>query len=260
VEQMYQSKCFQRPVGEEKLGCTTCHDPHVHIGPQKRVAHYRAACLKCHQRTTSAGRARGGEGQMVRAVGCSEPLSRRRQTSPQDSCLDCHMPRYTSSDIAHTAATDHRIVRRLSQRPVSAIDLDRASFVDFYHDRFPEGDRQSERNLGMGLVKMLSAGMLKPQGHGDRALVLLEPARAQYPHDLELRQSKAVLLHLLCRPSEALVETQAVLAQRPGNWRLLALAASAAQAEGQTDRAIGYWRQAVRINPFEPDFQVSLLS
>src|SRR5262249_47953578 len=171
-----------------------------------------------------------------------------------------HMPRYTSSDIAHTAATDHRIVRRLSQRPVSAIDLNRASFVDFYHDRFPEGDRQSERNLGMGLVKMLSAGMLKPQGHGDRALFLLESARAQYPHDLELRQSKAVLLHLLCRPSEALVETQAVLAQRPGNWRLLALAASAAQAEGQTDRAIGYWRQAVRINPFEPDFQVSLLS
>jgi tetratricopeptide (TPR) repeat protein len=170
------------------------------------------------------------------------------------------MPRYTSSDIAHTASTDHRIVRRISQRPVSAIDLDRASFVDFYHDRFPEGDRQSERNLGMGLVKMLSAGMLKPQRNGDRALFLLESARAQYPHDLELRQSKAVLLHLLRRPSEAVAEAQAVLAQRPGNWRLLGQAATAAQAEGQTDRAIGYWRQAVRINPFVPDFQVSLLS
>jgi tetratricopeptide (TPR) repeat protein len=172
------------------------------------------------------------------------------------------MPRYTSSDIAHTASTDHRIVRRISQRPVSAIDLDRASFVDFYHDRFPEksGDRQSERNLGMGLVKMLSAGMLKPlPRNGDRALFLLESARSQYPHDLELRQSKAVLLHLLRRPSEALSEAQAVLAQRPGNWRLLAQAATAAQAEGQTDRAIGYWRQAVRINPFVPEFQVSLL-
>jgi Flp pilus assembly protein TadD len=280
VEQMYQSKCFGRPVGGEKLGCTTCHDPHIHIGPQKRVAHYRAACLKCHHAQTSPpqppsplrgggstvaprppfssqGRGPGGGG---RVRGCSVPLAQRRQTSPQDSCIDCHMPRYTSSDIAHTASTDHRIVRRISQRPVSAGDLGRASFVDFYHDRFPEGDRQSERNLGMGLVKMLSAGMLKPQRNGARALFLLESARAQYPHDLELQQSKAVLLHLLRRPSEALPEAQAVLAQRPGNWRLLTQAATAAQAAGQTDRAIGYWRQAVRINPVVPEFQVSLLS
>jgi Flp pilus assembly protein TadD len=277
VEQMYQSKCFQRPVGKEKLGCTTCHDPHVHIGPQKRVAHYRAACLKCHAEKDEGRRMkdesrRKAEGKREPASdssfillpsslrsGCSEPLSRRRQTSPQDSCIDCHMPRYTSSDIAHTASTDHRIVRRISQRPLTAIGIDRASFVDFYHDRFPEGDRQTERNLGMGLVKMVTAGRLTPRRNGDRALFLLESARAQYPRDLELRQSKAVLLDLLGRPSEAAPEAQAVLAQRPGNWRLLALAATAAQAEGQTDRAIDYWRQAVRINPFVPDFQVSLL-
>ena len=29
VEQMHQSKCFQRPVGSLQLGCITCHDPHV---------------------------------------------------------------------------------------------------------------------------------------------------------------------------------------------------------------------------------------
>ena len=80
--------------------------------------------------------------------------------------------------------------------------------------------------------------MLKPERHGDRALLLLESARAQYPRDLNLRQSKAVLLDLLGRRSEAAVEARAVLAQRPGDWRLLAQAARAEQTEGQTDRAI----------------------
>jgi predicted CXXCH cytochrome family protein len=247
VEQIYQSKCFQRPVGKQKLGCTTCHDPHVQVGPGQRVRHYRASCLKCHDEAKAQR-------------GCSLPLAQRRQTSPQDSCIDCHMPRYSSWDIAHTASTDHRIVRRASRQPAHAIDLERASFVDFYHDRFPEGDPQAERNLGMGLVKMMTAGMVYPQRHGERALFLLESALAQYPQDVELRQSKALLLELLGRPSEALPEVRSVLARRPGDWRLLAQAARAAQVEGQTERAIDCWRQVVQINPFVADFHVSLIS
>jgi predicted CXXCH cytochrome family protein len=247
VEQMYQSKCFQRPVGGLKLGCTTCHDPHVHVGPAKRVTHYRPACLKCHD-----------EARQQR--GCSVPLSRRRQTSPQDSCTACHMPPYASSDIAHTASTDHRIVRRARQVPVGAIDLDTASFADFYHDRFPGGDSQAQRNLGMGLVKMMTAGLVSPQRHGERALFLLESALGQYPEDVELRQSKALVLDLLRRPGETLAEARLVLDRRPGNWRVLAQAASAAQAEGQMDQGIAYWRKAVQINPFVADYQVSLIA
>src|SRR5205823_1314169 len=105
----------------------------------------------------------------------------------------------------------------------------------------------------------MSSGMIQPQRHGDRALFLLESALAQYPQDVELRQSKAVALDLLRRPAEAVPDVRAVLARRPGNWRLLAQAASAAQAEGQTDRAIDYWRRAVQSNPFVADYQVSLI-
>ena len=35
----------------------------------------------------------------------------RRREEPQDSCVACHMPRYQASDIVHSAATDHTIVR-----------------------------------------------------------------------------------------------------------------------------------------------------
>ena len=246
VEQMYQSKCFRRPVGKLKLGCTTCHDPHVAVGPQEREAHYRGACLKCHDEASEQR-------------GCSEPPRQRLRASPADSCIACHMPRYTSSDIAHTASTDHRIVRRPDRRPGSLVDLDRAALVNFYQDRFAGGDPQAERNLGMGLVKMMTSGMIEPSRHGERALVMLESALAEHPQDLDLRASKVLLLELLERPSEVLAEAGSILARRPGDWRLLAQAGRAARSAGQTDRALGYWRRAVEINPFVADGQVGLI-
>jgi tetratricopeptide (TPR) repeat protein len=131
--------------------------------------------------------------------------------------------------------------------------------VDFYHDRFPGGDPQALRNLGLGLVKMMTGGMLEPGRHGERALLLLESARVQHPRDLELRRSKVLLLEVLGRPAEAFPEVRALLAQRAGDWRLLAQAARAAQAEGQTEQALAYWRQAVRINPLVPEHRVRLI-
>ena len=170
------------------------------------------------------------------------------------------MPRYANSDVAHAAATDHRILRRPGRRPPGgAADPDGARFVDFYQDRFPQGDPQAERSLGLGMVKMLGAGLLRPERHGEEALALLESAVASEPHDAELREGKAQLLALLGRNSEALAEAAAALPARPGDWRLLAWAASAAEAEGQTDLALDYWRRSVEINPVAPENEVRLI-
>jgi predicted CXXCH cytochrome family protein len=247
VEQMYQSKCFQRPVGDRKLGCITCHDPHVAIGPTERQTYYRARCLKCHEET---------QGQQ----GCSEPLPRRKQVSPENSCIDCHMPRYRNSDIVHTASTDHRIVRRPTQQPIRATDLESAALVDFYRDRFPGGDPQTERTLGLGMVKMMNEHMLQPQRHGDRALRFLESALARDPGDVFVREGKVEAYLLLHRPAEALSEAEVLVPEQPGNWELLVQAAYAAQADGQLDRARDYWRRVVEINPFIVDYLDRLVS
>ncbi len=86
------------------------------------------------------------------------------------------MPRYRSSDIIHTASTDHRIVRRPARQPPHEADPENAALVDFYRDRFPGGDPQTERTLGLGLVKLMNENMLQPQRHADRALRFLESA------------------------------------------------------------------------------------
>lgn len=247
VEQMHQSKCFAHAVDSVKLGCITCHDPHVSIGPAQRQSYYRPKCLLCHDGTKET-------------PVCSEPLPRRKQVSPQDSCIDCHMPRYRSWDVAHTATTDHRILRRPMEGSNAARpgrpNLDNVPLVDFYRDRFAAGDPQTERNLGLGMLKLIRMNMLRPQREGDRALRLLESALGRDPSDGTVRQGKVEAYLFLNRSAEALSEAEVLVPQQPENGELLVQSAYAAEGSGQPERAREYWRRAVEINPFVPEDRV----
>jgi hypothetical protein len=92
VEQMRESECYRASGGD--LGCTSCHDPHRLPAPASRVAYYRRHCLECHSDR-----------------GCSLSRPARLAQSPDDDCVACHMPRATTTNIAHTALTNHTIPR-----------------------------------------------------------------------------------------------------------------------------------------------------
>ena len=72
----------------DAMSCTSCHDPHSSPQPEQRVAYYRGKCLTCHGDSFAA-----------------------KHHVEQPDCTGCHMPRATSADVAHTQATDHRILR-----------------------------------------------------------------------------------------------------------------------------------------------------
>src|SRR5262249_30352591 len=78
----------------------SCHDAHRLPSAEERVSYYRQRCLTCH-----------GE------KGCTLALGERQMVTREDSCIQCHMSRFRSADIAHTAATDHRILRRPDVTP-----------------------------------------------------------------------------------------------------------------------------------------------
>ena len=99
-EQLAQSRCARASGG--RLWCGTCHSPH---GSRiDRAAQVRQACLSCHQ-----------------------SLFGGAKHAPADECVTCHMPHLRPADVAHSAVTDHRIVRtptpQISLPPVAKVRL-----------------------------------------------------------------------------------------------------------------------------------------
>jgi predicted CXXCH cytochrome family protein len=100
-EALAQSIC-KRKSGDA-MSCVSCHDPHSSPRPEQRVSYYRGKCLACH----------------------GEPFAAKHHQEQPD-CTQCHMPRTNSADVAHTQATDHRILR-LPAMPLLGIQSSVAS-------------------------------------------------------------------------------------------------------------------------------------
>jgi hypothetical protein len=242
VEQLYESRCFQAgaaaPAG--RLGCTSCHDPHAHVPAARRVEHYRARCLACHEQK-----------------GCSVPVADRLRESAQDSCIQCHMPRYSASDIPHTAVTDHRIIRPgkpAAQPKEPPAPGDVYPVVSFYRGRKGVDPGEDERCRAISLIKMTLQGD-PPAGRAARYVVpALEAALKRDPGDLAAGDALGYALGMQERPPEALAAFQAVLAKAPDRESPLVGAALTAEALGKPDVALGFWSRAVAVNPWAPGY------
>jgi len=246
VEQMTASRCFQLSTespseDQRKLGCATCHNPHDRPSPEERVAHFRKQCLNCHEDHA-----------------CSMPLAARLAREREDSCIECHMPRFSTTDIAHAASTDHRIVRRPESRArPGERGLPTQGFPVIAFHRGPRGylDKEISRDLGLALVEMTKDGRTPASQFSSRELALLDAAIERDPNDLDALEARAVALVLLKRPRDALAGFEAVLAQAPRREVSLLGAAQVAAELRQWDSALTYARRAVAINPWMPDYR-----
>jgi len=88
---MTLSKCYRSSGG--RLGCITCHDPHVEPSASEAPAYFRGKCLSCHSEKS-----------------CVVPLTLRQRKNPPDDCAGCHMPKRDIKIISHSALTQHRIM------------------------------------------------------------------------------------------------------------------------------------------------------
>jgi tetratricopeptide (TPR) repeat protein len=236
VEQMHESRCFQGSSGKGKLGCVSCHDPHVHPDPAERVAFYRKRCLDCHENEHK---------------GCSLPAAQRLRLRPDDSCIACHMPPFGTEDIAHTASTDHSVPRRPHPRPAGNSPNAAPRQPVAFHPRLAE-DKSFGRDLGIALTVLAQDLDLPPEsGPGFlRVLALLERAVADDPDDLPAWEAKGMTLLFLNRPAEALAAFQTVLDRDPQKEKSLVGAARAAGDAGRLDESHAYWRRAIDANPY----------
>jgi cytochrome c-type biogenesis protein CcmH/NrfG len=244
VEQMTASHCFRASGG--KLGCVSCHDPHDLPAPAQKTAYYRDRCLECH----------GGKG-------CQLPPVARQKNG--DDCRACHMPRLHSSDIVHTAVTDHRILRQLApageEEPPAAprsLDPGEVPIVSYYRDRVAPRDKEVTRDLGLALVQLARQHGPSARPLGRLALPLLEGAVHRDGADVAALEAKGYALWMEGQPAEALETLEAALAKAPGRERSLDDAASLAVGLKRHDDALAYSRRAVEVNPWVPSYHLRL--
>lgn len=242
VEQMYESLCFQRSPRSE-MGCITCHDPHATVAPEQRVDHYRDACLMCHQK-----------------LGCSLPEAERREKESEDSCIACHMPRAGTSDIAHVAATDHRILRERGEEPQNRRgQRPKVPLLDFHRGGPDLNDVGQGRDLGVALYQMALRGMPLTDADAEFVVGLLDKALDDWPDDLDAWQAKGKILQIVKRPEGAIAAYEAVLERLPQHETALVTLGQIYRDLGRKEEAVEYWRRAVAVNPYVAEYQKNLV-
>jgi Flp pilus assembly protein TadD len=266
VEQMTASRCFRASRG--KMGCISCHNPHELPPADQRVDYYRNRCLECHE---------GGERPPVRVDGrkrpaagpCSLQLSVRKERAKGDDCTRCHMPRFPSTNIAHTAVTDHRILRsprgadpgggaRGAPPPWQGPREDEPPVVNFFQKELRPDDPDASRDLGVALAYLdRSPGPFRER-MAALALPLLERATTRRPRDVVAGEARGWSLGALGRTGEALAAYQATLRHAPDRELTLILAAQAAEGLGRDKDALAYRRRLVEQNPQMGEYRIGL--
>jgi predicted CXXCH cytochrome family protein len=129
-EAFFQSQCKQK--SGDSFSCITCHDPHYSPAPAEKAAYYRAKCVACHGAAFAA---------------------KHHKKNPD--CVSCHMPRIPASDVAHTQATDHRILRNPEALSETAGDQNQPVLKPFP----PSGAKPSARDLALAWESLAEGGM-----------------------------------------------------------------------------------------------------
>lgn len=131
VEQMRESVCYLKSEGE--LGCISCHDPHRKPSREQMPSFYRDACLKCHEPNS-----------------CLISHEERHAEPFNNSCYNCHMPEVDTSNVAHTAQTDHRIVRSPGEvRNKRQSGNDQLTAFDNAATRLPEWELDRAKGIAL---------------------------------------------------------------------------------------------------------------
>ena len=227
-EALAESACKRR--SGDALRCTTCHDPHSSPRDGERVAYYRSRCLGCH----------------------GEKFGKAHHARSPD-CTSCHMPRLLSSDVAHTQATDHRILRQPDSdarfRPPA--ENTRPQLV-----RFPaEAGPASLRDLVLGWLALSEAGNAVAQA--EEAKILPEAAR-EYPHDSAILSAYAYREFERHQVQRAKELYEAAIARDPLNTDAAVNLGVIEAQSGSVEKAKTLWQDAFDRVPWRSSVGMNL--
>jgi len=181
TQALAQSVCKQK--SGDKMACTSCHDPHSSPKQEEKVAFYRSKCLSCHGEKFGA-----------------------KHKHKEPDCRVCHMPPVVTADIAHTQATDHRILRdpkmplfttesqtepRLMPFPPDSGKEDTRSIALAWESLAQDGIKNAEIESDKWLQKAVQVtpndpGVLSALGYVEQKRGLTQKAREHYLRALQI--------------------------------------------------------------------------
>jgi hypothetical protein len=168
---MRLSKCYLKSGG--RLGCISCHDPHVQPSQQEAPAYFSTRCLACHTEKS-----------------CAVPLSLRQHKTPPDDCAGCHMPKRDVAVISHSVLTNHRIVAESEEPfPDIAFHMTTPQLADLVH--LSANPATHEAPSPLTLLQAYSQVMLAHPEYRARYWAVAKQLKATDPDNVYVLEAQA---------------------------------------------------------------------
>jgi predicted CXXCH cytochrome family protein len=231
---MRASRCFRASTG--KLGCLTCHNPHLSPARSEAVAFYRSKCLTCHTDRS-----------------CGAPQA-ERVARAADDCTSCHMPKREVTQVTHAALTNHRI----PARPARQTPRESAATGDLIQVNAPPDPRPIPP---LTLLRAYGQVAAKRPDFEPRYLALLDQLSHTQPDDpgvLEALGRKAMFdadPDASRRARKYLEKAIANGSTSPSTFQDLA---EVLRQSGRRNEAVAVLEKGLAMSPYTPDLYRSL--
>lgn len=237
--EMRMSKCYRATAGQ--LRCATCHDPHVEPTASEAATYFNAKCMNCH-----ADRM------------CTLAAAERAKTKPANNCIECHMPRRKTPQIAHSSLTNHRILTRTGEPlPDEAFSLTTPELPDLaYLDGEPGGAGALEPATLLRVYRELTNSRPEYKAAYERLLSKLAEAD---PNHAEVQEGVGEEALANGHAEEALAHLELAAKLKPQEPRVYSEMAQAEEQLGRLDEAIASAEKAQSLDPYDEQAQKTLI-
>jgi tetratricopeptide (TPR) repeat protein len=250
VEHYYSmslSRCFRatQNLSAERLRCISCHDPHVEPTAAEAPAYFKSRCLACHSEAS-----------------CTAPHAARQATTPSDNCIGCHMPSREIALIAHSTATNHRIVRTPDESfPDETFNQTTAAMPDLI-ELNPAGKRGAGALAPHALIRLQAYVLLIAQGKAQFVqpwLKTLAELETSNPENAIVQSSLGHRDLDDHKYAEAISHLEHSLRLDPLQPLVYVDLCAAQDQMGMRAAAIQSAREAVVLEPFNPGIRKTLI-
>ena len=237
--EMRMSRCYRATAGQ--LRCATCHDPHVEPTAAEAPAYFNAKCMNCHAERM-----------------CTLPAAERAKTAPANNCIECHMPRRKTPQIAHSSLTNHRIVARQGEPlPDAAFAMTTAELPDLVYLNGQPGDSDSLTPV-MLLKAYHELANQRPEYKAQYASWVNKVAQTD-PEHAEVQEDLGEAALAGGRAEEALEHLELAAKLKPEEPRTYTEMAQAEEQLGRLDDAIASAEHAQQLDPYDEEAQKTLI-